>query len=74
MDMPGFLQLATMERLLKEAGAARVSDKAKAALKEILEELGLKIGADAVRFAAHSRRKTVKSSDVRLAAKGRMER
>ena len=33
------LPLAAMEKILKLAGAKRVSDKAKVALKEIVEEL-----------------------------------
>lgn len=63
------LPLAAMEKLLKTAGAARVSDKAKVALKDALEEAGDKIAQDAIKFASHSGRKTVKGSDIRLAAK-----
>ena len=63
------LPLAAMEKILKNAGAERVSDKAKAALKDVIQEIADKIAVDAVRFAIHAGRKTVKSGDIKLAAK-----
>ena len=64
-----FLPLAAMERLLKEAGAHRVSDEAKAALREHLEELSLSVGRHSVQLAAHAGRKTIKAEDIKLATK-----
>ncbi len=64
-----FLPLAAMEKILKSQGAERVSDKAKAALKDAVEEVAMKIAENAVKLANHAGRKTVKSSDVKLAAK-----
>lgn len=69
MTRPNILPVAAMERLLKKAGAARVSEDAKEALREVLEDVAQNFGEKAVKFAAHSGRKTVKASDVRLAAK-----
>ncbi|MDP3917361.1 MAG: histone family protein [Nanoarchaeota archaeon] len=63
------LPLAAMEKLLKEAGASRVSEDAKEALKDILEEYSKELGKKAVNFSKHSGRKTVKAADVRLAYK-----
>lgn len=63
------LPLAAMEKLLKKYGAARVSEGAKEALSEVLEEIGKELGEKAIRFAQHSGRKTVKSADIKLAAK-----
>ena len=63
------LPLAAMEKILKQSGAERVSDKAKAALKAVIEEEAEKIASQAVKFAAHAGRKTVKAGDVKLAAK-----
>jgi len=63
------LPLAAMEKILKNAGAERVSDKAKAALKDVIEEIAEEIAASAVKFANHAGRKTVKSGDIKLAAK-----
>ena len=65
----GILPLAAMERILKKAGAARVADDAKEALRDILEEIGEEIGGKASKIAVHSGRKTVKAGDVKLASK-----
>ena len=63
------LPLAAMERLLRKGGAERVSESAKEALREVLEEYADQISAKSVKFALHSGRKTVKSADIKLAAK-----
>ena len=65
-----FLPLAAMEKLLRQGGSDRVSDKAKAALKDVLEEKALEIGKRAAEFAEHAGRKTVKAEDIKLAVKG----
>ena len=58
-----------MEKILKNAGAERVSDKSKAALKMVVEEIADEIAGNAVKLASHAGRKTVKAGDIRLAAK-----
>ena len=63
------LPLANMERLLKEGGAERVSEDAKEALAEVLEEYGLEIAKDAILLSEHAGRKTVRKEDVKLAYK-----
>lgn len=63
------LGLATMERLLKQAGAERVSESAKAALKDVLEAVAAKLGGEAVEFSKHAGRRTVMGDDIKLAAK-----
>ena len=63
------LPLAAMEKLLKNSGAERVSDKAKAALKNALEEVAMEIASKAVTLANHAGRKTVKAGDIKLASK-----
>ena len=69
MTTQKLLPLAAMEKVLKSVGAERVSDKAKAALKNAVEEVAEKIAVQAVKYAQHAGRKTVKASDVKLAAK-----
>lgn len=63
------LPLAVMEKILKAAGAERVSDKAKEEFKAVLEDIALELGAAAVKFSLHAGRKTVKAEDIKLAAK-----
>ena len=61
------LPLAAMEKLLKNSGAARVSDESKSALRDVLEEVGETVGKQAIRLANHAGRKTVKADDIKLA-------
>ncbi len=63
------LPLAAMEKLLKQGGAERVSDKAKAALKQVLEDIANDISSKAIKLANHAGRKTIKAEDIKLAVK-----
>ena len=63
------LPLAAMEKLLKQGGSERVSDKAKVALKNALEEKANEISVKAIKFAIHAGRKTIKAEDIKLAVK-----
>ncbi len=68
-DKRRLFPLAAMEKVLKNCGAERVSDKSKAALKDAIEGIAEEIAANAVRLAAHAGRKTIKAGDIKLAAK-----
>ena len=63
------LPLAAMEKILKAAGAERVSDRAKVELKNAVEDIAEEIATQSVKLASHAGRKTVKAGDVKLAAK-----
>jgi len=63
------IPLAAMEKILKTAGAERVSDKAKEALKEVITDIAQEISSNAVKLANHAGRKTVKAGDIKLASK-----
>ena len=65
------LPLAAMEKIIKKVGGSdiRVSDKAKSALKAVIEEKAEKIAERAWRLATHAGRKTVKEGDIKLAVK-----
>jgi DNA-binding protein len=68
--MEKILPLAAMEKILKKGSPdIRVSDPAKEALREYLEEKGIELAQVAAEFSVHAGRKTIKAEDVRLAAK-----
>lgn len=65
--MSGFAR-ARVEKIIRDAGAFRVSADAINRLNEILTDYGTNIAKYAVDIAKHSGRKTVKESDIKLAA------
>ncbi|NMX21304.1 histone [ANME-1 cluster archaeon GoMg4] len=58
------LPIAPVTRLMKNAGAERVSEEASQELVRLLEDYGEKIAKKAVALAKHAGRKTVKVEDV----------
>ncbi len=63
------LGLSAMYRILKKAGAERVSDESADELRRVIEELAEGIAKSAVDMASHAKRKTVKGEDIKLASK-----
>lgn len=60
---------APVERIIRKAGAERVSKDAVKELKQAIEEAGKEIAADASELAEHAGRNTVEKSDIDLATK-----
>jgi len=61
------LSIAPMHRIIKKARADRVSESAAMALAVALEEIGIKISKEAIEYAMHAGRKTVKAEDIEIA-------
>lgn len=56
-----------MEKILKQAGAVRISNGAKETLRDILIEAGIELSKKAVKMSLHAGRKTIQGGDLRLA-------
>jgi histone H3/H4 len=63
------LSCASMERILRNANALRVSAGAVETMVETMEIYGYLIAREAVQLAKHAGRKTVKKEDVKLVVK-----
>ena len=61
------LPIAPAKRLIKQAGASRISDEAAVELVKVLEEYGVDIAERANKLAKHAGRKTVTADDIKLA-------
>ncbi len=55
------------KRILKEAGAKRVSDEAAQEFAETVNKYAYLMAKKAARLSAHAKRKTVKKADIELA-------
>jgi histone H3/H4 len=63
------LPIAAIDRLIRKAGAERVSEDAAEELGKILSEVAMDISKQAIELAQHAKRKTVTSEDIKLATK-----
>ncbi len=63
------IPLLAMEKILKQCGAERVSLQAKIILKNIIEDKAEQISEQAIKYAFHAGRKTIKADDIKLAFK-----
>jgi histone H3/H4 len=61
------MSIAPMHRIIKKAGAERVSEEASLALRDALEDIGVRIAREALDFTKHAGRKTVKADDIQIA-------
>ena len=67
MNCVGDFPALPFARILKAAGAKRVSDDAAEEFAKVMEEKMLKLAEEAVALANHAGRKTIIDEDVRIA-------
>jgi len=67
--MPKTMPLAPFERILKKAGAKRVSKSALIELSEVITDYAHDISTKAAELAEHAGRKTIIGADIKLAKK-----
>ena len=63
------IPVAPVDKLIRKAGAGRVSDKGAERLAQILEEVGSYLAKKAQELTEHAKRKTVTDKDIELAYK-----
>jgi DNA-binding protein len=62
------LSQAAVERIIRKAGAERVSADATETLSLLMEEYGAFIAREAKKMSDHAGRKTIRGADIRMAA------
>lgn len=68
------ISVAPMIRLCKKSGAERVSEEGAKELAKVLDEIGFKIAKEALDYAMHAGRKTIKTEDIEIATRKVMEK
>lgn len=63
------IPVSPIDRLMRKAGANRVSEEASKKMVEELEEYASDVARTAADVARHTGRKTVKAEDIKLALK-----
>lgn len=63
------LPLASVERIMRKAGAERVCMDAIVTMSDVLEDICIDISKESVKLAKHAGRKTIKKEDIKLAVK-----
>lgn len=63
------IPIAPVDRIMRKAGASRVSEEAAKAMADELYQYCMEIGFEAAKLAQHAGRKTVTPDDVKLAVR-----
>lgn len=63
------IAISPIDRIMRKAGAERVSEEAAEALREVIETLALEVSRESIALAKHAGRKTVNSEDVKMASR-----
>jgi len=62
------LSQAAVERIIKKGGAERISADATETLAILMEEYGIFLAKEAKKMSDHAGRKTLRGSDIQIAA------
>ena len=62
------LSQSAVERIIKKAGAGRISADAPETLAVLMEEYGIFLAREAKKMSDHAGRKTLRGSDIQMAA------
>jgi len=62
------ISLSAVERIIKKAGAERISADATETLATLMEEYGAFLSKEAKKMSDHAGRKTLRGSDIKMAA------
>ncbi len=63
------IAISPIDRIMRKAGAERVSEEGAEALREVMESLALDISRESIALAKHAGRKTVNAEDVKMASR-----
>jgi histone H3/H4 len=63
------LGLSAMTRILKKAGADRVTQESADELRRIVEDIASEIAKNSIEMAKHAGRKTIRAEDIKLGSK-----
>ena len=63
------LGLSAMNRILKKAGAERVTQESANELRRIVEDIANEIAKNSIEMAKHAGRRTIRAEDVNLGSK-----
>lgn len=61
------IPIAPVKRIIKNSGAARISEDAAVVLADAMEEYAETVAEQAVKLAKHAGRKTITADDIELA-------
>ncbi len=64
-----YISESAVRKLLKEAGASRISNDAVKRIQEHIDVLAFQLAKKSVSLSKHAKRKTVEAADVKLALK-----
>ncbi|MCL5102074.1 MAG: NFYB/HAP3 family transcription factor subunit [Candidatus Marsarchaeota archaeon] len=62
-----YISKSIIKKMLKDAGAERVSDSSAKAFQDMLNKFAFGVAQKSVKLCKHAKRKTVEESDIKLA-------